>query len=147
MYFQVPGDPHPWPRNGKIAGSACAIIVVDMQHDYCSQGYYIDQAGYDTKRLSEPIARIQNVLSQPRRSGLHIIYTRHDRLLDSDRLDMTDQEQDLAAPLFPRTAALGEPGWQILPALLPSATDPVIEKSTCSAFVSGELITKPTDVD
>ena len=139
MYFQVPGDPHPWPRNGKIPSSACAIIVVDMQHDYCSPGYYIDQAGYDTERLSQPIARIQNVVSQARRNGLHIIYTRHGRLLDSDRLDMTDQEQDLAAPPFPRTAARGEPGWQIVPALLPSATDTVIEKSTCSGFVSGEL--------
>jgi nicotinamidase-related amidase len=139
MYFQVPGDPHPWPRNRKTASSACALIVVDMQHDYCSPGYYIDQAGYDTKRLSEPIERIQRVLSVARYSGFHVIYTRHGRLLDSDQLDMTIQEQNQAAPPFPRTAARGEPGWQIVPALRPSEPDSVIEKSTCSAFVSGEL--------
>lgn len=139
MYFQVPGDPHPWPRNRKIPSSACAVIVVDMQHDYCSPGYYIDQAGYDTTRLSEPIARIQSVLSAARSSGLHIIYTRHGRLLHSDRLDMTHQEPNLADPPFPRTATRGEPGWQIVPALRPSAKDTILEKSTCSAFVSGEL--------
>jgi|GEM_PF-3876945 len=98
MYFQVPGDPRPWPRNGKIPSSACALLVVDMQHDYCSPGYYIDQAGYDTQRLSEPIERVQSVLSVARQSGLHVIYTRHGRRLDSDGQDMTDQEQNLAAP-------------------------------------------------
>jgi nicotinamidase-related amidase len=131
MRFQVPGDPHPWPRHRKTPGTSCALIVVDMQHDYCSPGYYIDQAGYDTRRLSEPIERIQRVLPAARRSGLHVIYTRHGRL--------PEPEQDPAIPPFPRTAARGEPGWQIVPDLLPQAADPVIEKRTCSAFVSGEL--------
>ena len=139
MYFQIPGDPHPWPRDGKTASSACALIIVDMQHDYCSPGYYIDQAGYDTQRLSDPIERIQSVLSVARQSGVHIIYTRHGRLLDSDKPDINNEEQTLAALPFPRTAARGEHGWQIVPTLRPSATDSVIEKSTCSAFVSGEL--------
>jgi nicotinamidase-related amidase len=131
MRFQVPGDPHPWPRHRKTPGTSCALIVVDMQHDYCSPGYYIDQAGYDTRRLSEPIERIQRVLPAARRSGLHVIYTRHGRL--------PEPEQDPAIPPFPRTAARGEPGWQIVPDLLPQAADPVIEKRTCSAFVSGDL--------
>jgi biuret amidohydrolase len=131
MRFQVPGDPHPWPRHRKTPGTSCALIVVDMQHDYCSPGYYIDQAGYDTRRLSEPIERIQRILPAARRSGLHVIYTRHGRL--------PEPEQDPAIPPFPRTAARGEPGWQIVPALLPQAADPVIEKQTCSAFASGEL--------
>jgi nicotinamidase-related amidase len=132
MHFQVPGDPHPWPQDGKTPGTSCALIVVDMQHDYCSPGYYIDQAGYDTRRLSEPIERIQRVLPVARRSGLHVIYTRHGRLPEPE-------SHAMAPPTFPRTAARGEPGWQIVPALLPQAADPVIEKQTCSAFVSGEL--------
>ena len=139
MYFQVLGEPHPWPRDGKTPSTACAIIVVDMQHDYCSPGYYIHQAGYDTKRLSEPIERIQRVLSVARRSGLHVLYTRHGRVPDLDQPDLTSQERTVAAPPVPRTATRGEPGWQIVPALPPNATDSVIEKSTCSAFVSGEL--------
>ena len=139
MDFQVQGDPHWWPRDGKTPSTACAVIVVDMQHDYCSPGYYMDQAGYDTKRLREPIPRIQRVLSVARRSGLHVLYTRHGRVPDTDRPDIINQERRVATPSVPRTAARGEPGWQIVPALLPNATDAVIEKSTCSAFVSGEL--------
>ena len=136
MNFQVPGDPHPWPRDGKTPSAACAVIVVDMQNDYCSPGYYIEQAGYDTQRLREPITRIQRVLSVARRNGLHVLYTRHGRAPDVDQTDSAYPERNAATP---RTAARGEPGWQIVPALLPDAMDSVIEKSTCSAFVSGEL--------
>jgi nicotinamidase-related amidase len=139
MHFQVPGDPHLWPRDAGMASSACAVIVVDMQEDYCSPGYYLDRAGYDTGRLREPVERIQRVLSAARRSGLHVIYTRHGRAPDSSRSEKIGDERVVTPAPGPRTAAQGEPGWQIVPELLPDAHDAVIEKSTCSAFVSGEL--------
>lgn len=126
MPFQVLGDPHPWPMAGPLPITACALVVVDMQHDYCSPGYYIHQAGYDTQRLSEPIDRIQRVLTAARRHGLPVIYTRHGRAPDRTPTGLT-------------TAARGEPGWHIVPALSPLETETIIEKSTCSAFVSGEL--------
>jgi nicotinamidase-related amidase len=139
MYFQVLGDPHPWPRAGKIESSQCALIVVDMQEDYCSPGYYMTRAGYDTARLREPVERIQRVLAAARRSGMHVLYTRHARAPDAERLDTTSEERSEAPSSIVRTAARGEPGWYIIPELLPEAQETVIEKSTCSAFVSGEL--------
>jgi biuret amidohydrolase len=125
-YFQVQGDPHPWPRAGKIPATACAVLVVDMQHDYCSPGYYIEQAGYDTKRLQAPIQLIRQVLAAARAHGLHVLYTRHGRV-------------GLDESPGPKTAAPGEPGWQIVPELPPQVGETIIEKSTCSAFISGEL--------
>ncbi len=139
MYFQVPADPHPWPRDGKTPTTSCALIVVDMQHDYCFPGYYMDRAGYDTRRLSEPVERIRRVLSAARRSGMHVIYTRHGRAPGTGDADLAPAGESVDASPFPRTAARGEPGWEIVPALLPKATDTVIDKATCSAFVSGEL--------
>jgi biuret amidohydrolase len=134
MYFQVVGDPHPWPKDGKTPGTACAVMVVDMQNDYCSPGFYIDKAGYDTKRLSRPIEPIRSVLSTARRNGLQVFYTRHGR-----SPEVGEQDQRAPERQFPRTAARGEPGWQIVPELLPTPTDIIIEKTTCNAFVSGEL--------
>ena len=131
MFFQVLGDPHPWPLKSQIPSMACAVIVVDMQHDYCTPGYYIHQAGYDTDRLSWPIPLIQQVLSVARQNGVHVIYTRHGHISRND--------QSSSQSSFPVTAAAGEPGWQIVPALTPQPTDRIVEKSTCSAFVSGEL--------
>jgi len=125
-YFQVQGDPHPWPRDEKIPAAACAVLVVDMQHDYCSPGYYIAQAGYDTKRLRAPLQPIRQVLAAARTHGLHVLYTRHGRIGPDESPG-------------PKTAAPGESGWQIVPELLPQAGETIIEKSTCSAFISGEL--------
>jgi len=139
MHFQVTGDPHPWPRAAGTESRACAVIVVDMQEDYCSPGYYMAQAGYDTGRLRAPVERIRRVLSAARRCGLRVIYTRHGRVPDGERLEGSGEERGAALAPGPRTAARGEPGWQIVPELLPDAHEVVIEKSTCSAFVSGEL--------
>jgi len=139
MYFQVPGDPHPWPRDGKTASSQCAVIVVDMQEDYCSPGYYMARAGYDTQRLREPVARIRRVLVAARHSGMQVLYTRHARTLDANRRDDTAAAGHVVSAQMAQPATRGEPGWQIIPELRPDIEDMVIEKSTCSAFASGEL--------
>lgn len=133
MNRQVSGDPHPWPRGRRVAASHCAVIVVDMQEDYCSPGYYMDRAGYDTRRLRAPIPRIQRVLAAARRSGLHVIYTRHGRPPAGDAGDAAFTDA------YPRTAACGEPGWQIVPELRPAPGDMVIEKTAINAFAAGEL--------
>ena len=130
MTFQVPGEPHAWPQEGQTPPEACAVIVVDMQHDYCSPGYYIARAGYDTQRLSEPIARIELVLGAARRAGMPVIYTQHGHAA---------QGPGEVVSGYPQTAARGEPGWEIVPALRPEAGDTIIQKATINAFCSGEL--------
>ena len=129
MSFQVAGEPHAWPRDPRTPPSACAVIVVDMQHDYCSPGFYIARAGYETARLSRPIAPIQRVLAAARRAGMRVFFTRHGHA-HRERGD------------YPDTSARGEPGWEIVPALAPLPGDVIIEKSTINAFVSGELVTQ-----
>ena len=44
MSVQVEGDPHRWPRRSGVAATECALIVVDMQDDYCLPGYYLHRA-------------------------------------------------------------------------------------------------------
>jgi biuret amidohydrolase len=127
MRFQVSGDPHPWPREGNAPSSACAVIVVDMQHDFCSPGYYIDQAGYDVVRLREPIEPVRRVLAVARSAGLQVVYTRHGNVSEP------------VAGSYPGTAMRGEPGWEIVPELSPDEGDLVVEKSTAGAFASSDL--------
>jgi len=68
-----------------------------------------------------------------------VFYTQHARAPEKDQLARPDEARPPGPTLIARTAARDEPGWQIIPALLPQAKDIVIEKSTCNAFVSGEL--------
>jgi len=134
--FQVLGDPHPWPRDDKTPISKCAVIVIDTQHDYCSSGFYMDKAGYDIGRLSKIIEPIKQVLVVARYNGMKIIYTRYGRPIEPE--PKTNLESTVIST-FPQTAAYGEEGWQIVPELIPDKKDKVIDKVTCSAFISGEL--------
>jgi nicotinamidase-related amidase len=102
-----------------------------MQNDYCSTGYYMDAAGYDIAKLRKPIAPLQKALSAARRSGLTILFTRQYRLPKD-----TEKEKANAYPLI---ALKGEPGWQIIPELAPQERETVLDKTTCSAFVSTDI--------
>lgn len=140
MYFSVAGDPYPWPHQAKVSSGACAVIVVDMQDDYCSQGHYIDRAGYDLKGLQAPIEPIKRVLAAARRAGMPVIYTRHAGTPNADRSARSgarDRRQGVSADA--KTAARGEPGWHIVKELSPQADEVVVDKSTISAFASSDL--------
>jgi biuret amidohydrolase len=91
------------------------------------------RAGYDIDRLRRPVAPIQRVLDVARRAGLTIIYTRQYHVPDARDEDAAG-EQDGAS--FPRTALKGEAGWEIIPELAPQTGETVLDKTTCSAFVS-----------
>ena len=62
--------------------STTALIVIDMQRDFCSPGGYADTAGMDVQRLREPIANIQQLLAAARAKGLLVVHTREGHLPD-----------------------------------------------------------------
>jgi nicotinamidase-related amidase len=123
-------------RSRQIQPSTTALLVIDMQNDYCSAGYYMGKAGYDIERLRRPIAPIQRLLAAARRAGLTIIYTRQYHVPDAQE---EGAQEDRDGGSFPRTALKGETGWEIIPELAPQADETVLDKTTCSAFVSTDI--------
>jgi biuret amidohydrolase len=71
----VAADPYPWPFNGDLRENT-ALIVIDMQIDFCGIGGYVDQMGYDLSLTRAPITPIAGVLAAMRRRGFHVLHTR-----------------------------------------------------------------------
>lgn len=75
MYIN--SEPYKWPYNGDLRADNTALMIIDMQTDFCGEGGYVDAMGYDislTRRAIEPIKRL---LAAARKvEGLTIIHTR-----------------------------------------------------------------------
>ena len=62
----VEADPYPWPYDGDLRPSMTAVIVIDMQTDFCGKGGYVDAMGYDLSLTQAPIEPIKRVLQTAR---------------------------------------------------------------------------------
>ena len=62
----VDSVPYPWPYDGDLGQEHVALIVIDMQTDFCGPGGYVDRMGYDLSALREPIGPIAVLLSAMR---------------------------------------------------------------------------------
>ena len=85
MNVFVDADPYAWPWNGKLRVDNTALLVIDMQTDFCGIGGYVDKMGYDLALTRAPIQPIKGVLNVMRASGFHIFHTR-----EGHRADLAD---------------------------------------------------------
>ena len=59
----VTSDPYPWPYDGDLRPANTALMVIDMQTDFCGIGGYVDTMGYDLSLTRAPILPIKGVLA------------------------------------------------------------------------------------
>src|ERR1051325_3385948 len=83
--MSVAADPYAWPYDGALRPENTALIVIDMQTDFCGKGGYIDLLGYDLSLSRACIAPISAVLARLRQRGYHVLHTR-----EGHRPDLSD---------------------------------------------------------
>ncbi|MBV1838508.1 cysteine hydrolase family protein [Acetobacter estunensis] len=148
MSLQVPATGYPFPFQGTLKPSETAIVVIDMQLDFCAEGGWVASFTDALPLMREPIAPIIRILDAARAHKMTIIYTREGhRSNGSDLTAVKAYRTRLAyngaavgeSTSLGRVLTRGEPGHEIIPELRPHPEDVIIDKVGSGCFYATEM--------
>ena len=112
-----------------------AIVVIDMQNDFCHPGGWLASIGVDVTAARAPIAPLQRLLPALRSQRVPVIWLNWGNR--ADRLNLSPALLHVYKPSGAGTG-LGDP--------LPGSGAHVLERGSWSAGIVDELVPDPSDI-
>lgn len=119
----------------KVDPRVAALIVIDMQNDFCDPKGIMSKRGYDLSHVQETIPQLLNFIESARNVGLRVIFVR--ATYDEEYRNDPMKERTLRLRLTQVTE--GTWGSSFYPGFEPKAGELVITKHRYSAFVGTDL--------
>ncbi len=144
----VAAAPYPWPFDGDLRRDNTALVVIDMQTDFCGKGGYIDLLGYDISLTRACIGPIRRVLDAFRKREFSVYHTREGHRSDLADLPAnkrwrsrrTESGVGIGDPgPCGRVLVRGEPGWDIIPELSPINGETIVDKPGKGSFCATDF--------
>src|SRR5580658_3637891 len=123
------------PQRLKIDLRRAAMVVIDMQNDFCARGGWLDHIGVDIMSARLPIAPLQRLLPRLRRARVPVIWVNWGNR--PDRLNLSPALLHVYKPTG-AGIGLGDP--------LPKNGARVLELGSWAAAIVDELTVAPSDV-
>jgi nicotinamidase-related amidase len=144
--MRVAAQPYDFPVGAEFEPRRTALVIIDMQRDFCEPHGYVQARGDDISATRAIIPAICRVRDAAECADMMIVYTREGHRPNLSDLPRTKQRRTAHAgaeigspgPLG-RLLIRGEPGWDFVDELRPRPRDTVIDKPGTGAFRSTDL--------
>lgn len=123
------------PQSLTINLERSALVIVDMQNDFCTPGGWLDSIGVDTTPLLDPVEPLNRLLPVMRKQGVPIIWLNWGNR--KDRMNLSPSVLHVYNP-DGKGNGIGSP--------LPSNGSRVLEKGSWGSAIVDSLVHTPEDI-